>query len=339
MRSRFRVIPFICGLIVLGGLAFVIRPACAQAASSPTTAAVVALARSLIGRPYAAIGDTPATGFSCIGFVHYLYARVGVAVPENLELAYADAPHVAANALEPGDLVFFSNTLWPGLSHVAIYAGGGQIIGADNVTTGVEITPLAAIYWQAHYTGATRPLAPTVTAVPSAGPAARHMPAASTHTPVIQAGQVGQVVQGRVAGIVYSGPGYVYPRIDRLAPLVRARIARRQGRWAQVSYQGAGVVDSYGWVDAAYLGACTVMTTRAGHPAGPPRGTVPPRQVRVAVVALRLRRGPSTAEPILALLPRGTRLAVLGQRQGWDHVHGDGQTGWVFAAGLAAVTP
>lgn len=192
-------------------------------------------ALSVQGQPYAAIGDTPATGFSCIGFVHYLYARVGVAVPENLELAYADAPHIVASALEPGDLVFFSNTLWPGLSHVALYAGSGQIIGADNVTTGVEITPLDAPYWQAHYTGATRPLMRTATAVPSAGPQPRFRPVGSTRTPAIQAGQV---VQGRVAGIVYSGPGYVYPRIDRLAPRARARIARRQGLWAQVSYGG-----------------------------------------------------------------------------------------------------
>lgn len=326
MRSRFRVIPCVYGLIVLAGLVVFIRPARVQAASSPAVAAsVVTLARSLLGRPYAAIGDTPATGFSCIGFVHYLYAHVGVAVPENLELAYADAPHVAAGALEPGDLVFFSNTLWHGLSHVALYAGSGQIIGADNVTTGVEMTPLAAPYWQAHYTGATRPLAHTATTVPSAGPSPGSMAAAATRAPALQAGQV---VQGRVAGIVYSGPGYVYPRIDRLAPRARARIARRQGPWAQVSYQGAGV-GSYGWVDASYLAACTVMAAQAAHPAAPVR------YARVAVAALRLRRGPSTAEPILALLPRGTRLAILGQRQGWDHVRGEGRTGWVFAADLA----
>jgi len=41
--------------------------------------------------------------------------------------------------LQPGDVVFFQNTVWAGLSHAAIYIGGGRIIAAPHTGTNVQI--------------------------------------------------------------------------------------------------------------------------------------------------------------------------------------------------------
>src|SRR5919201_6960201 len=88
-----------------------------SATSSPapaTAAQIVATAQRYVGSPYASIGDEPATGFSCIGFAHFVFAQHGVYVPEDLNKAYAAAPHVEQADLQAGDLVFFQNTVWQG---------------------------------------------------------------------------------------------------------------------------------------------------------------------------------------------------------------------------------
>src|SRR2546428_12571647 len=55
----------------------------------------------------------------------------------------------------------------------------------------------------------------------------------------------------------------------------------------------------------------------------------------------RLRRGPSGASELLAELPPGTALDVLGESGGWKQVRArDGKTGYVWAEHLAqAETP
>jgi len=60
------------------------------------------------------------------------------------------------NQPEPGDIVFFSNTYMPGLSHNGVYIGGGKFIHASDESTGVTITALSSAYWASRYSGATR---------------------------------------------------------------------------------------------------------------------------------------------------------------------------------------
>lgn len=65
--------------------------------------------------------------------------------------------------LQPGDVVYFSNTIWLGLSHAGIYIGNGQFIHAEWYNVGVTITSFTAdphdwSYWQGHYATANRPL-------------------------------------------------------------------------------------------------------------------------------------------------------------------------------------
>lgn len=324
--------------LVIGLIALV--PRSAQAVSpavplaTPATTAVIAAARALLGAPYAYIGDDPAIGFSCIGFVHYVFGRIGVYVPYNLDLAYAAGPRVRGS-LQPGDLVFFSNTVWRGLSHVALYAGDDEVIGADNFATGVELTHLSSPYWAAHYTGATRPLAGITTPLrPIVEPPPVPAPAVTV--------RAGQLLSGGTTGDVYSGPGYGYQRIDHLPPRASLRVVRVAAPWADVSYRGSGS-DYYGWVDSSYLAGCHAVP----QPASPrparltaqrtARPTAPASLV-VTATAMFLRSGPSTSAPILRALMHGQRVTLLERRGGWDRVRVGAVTGWAYAHWLAPRT-
>jgi len=283
VSHRSRLLPAshraLFALIAAFGLIAVAPPGRVAYARDKAVDLVVATARALVGSPYAYIGDDPATGFSCIGFVHYVYAQVGVDVPYDLGVAYASEPRVSFAHLRPGDLIFFGNTVWAGLSHVALYAGDGRIIGADNYTTGVESTRLSDPYWLAHYTGATRPLTtldttptapttqtpppmvaprPTAAAIPTPTVAPRSTPIVIAPPAPLARPHIGDVLRAKIAGAVYSGPGYVYPRIDRLPPRTSLHIAGLQGVWANVAYNMDGV-DYAGWVDGRYVARCAVV--------------------------------------------------------------------------------
>jgi hypothetical protein len=122
---------------------------------------VVSAAKSQIGARYASVGDTPQTGFSCVGLVHWAYARAGLTVPESAPSIAARYPHVggatpAGAQLLPGDILLFVNTAWAGYSHAAIYVGNDMMVSADTPQTGVRLEPLNTPYWDAHWAGADR---------------------------------------------------------------------------------------------------------------------------------------------------------------------------------------
>jgi cell wall-associated NlpC family hydrolase len=122
---------------------------------------VIAAARAQVGGRYAQTGDTPQTGFSCVGLVHWSFARAGIAVPED-EVALAQGflqvrgGAVSGASLLPGDILLFRDTGLPGLSHAAIYAGGGMMVSADSPEHGVREEPLNQPFWLAHWALAVR---------------------------------------------------------------------------------------------------------------------------------------------------------------------------------------
>jgi len=124
-------------------------------------ATVVSAAKSQIGARYASVGDTPQTGFSCVGLVHWAYARAGLTVPESAPSIAARYPHVvgatsAGALLLPGDILLFVNTAWAGYSHAAIYVGKDMMVSADTPQTGVRLELVNTPYWDAHWAGAAR---------------------------------------------------------------------------------------------------------------------------------------------------------------------------------------
>lgn len=91
--------------------------------------AVIAYARSQIGRSYVTGGDG-GSGFDCSGLTMRAYARAGISLPHSSWGQAARAHAVSRSSARPGDLVV-------GPGHVGIYMGRGMMIDAGNHRTGV----------------------------------------------------------------------------------------------------------------------------------------------------------------------------------------------------------
>src|SRR5437763_9908464 len=94
------------------------RPTSGPAAGHTGGYEVAGTALSLRGAPYRNGGSDPA-GFDCSGFVKYVFAQNGIAMPRTVTDQYHAGKQVGGPQLEPGDLVFFT-TVSPGASHVGI---------------------------------------------------------------------------------------------------------------------------------------------------------------------------------------------------------------------------
>lgn len=111
-------------------------------------------ALSLRGAPYRDGGTDPG-GFDCSGFVQYVFEQHGVAMPRDVRRQFGVGASIDPNALEPGDLVFFS-TVAPGASHVGIAIGGDQFVHAPSSRGVVRVERLSAEYWADRFVGARR---------------------------------------------------------------------------------------------------------------------------------------------------------------------------------------
>lgn len=110
--------------------------------------AAVAYAQAQVGDAYV-YGAAGPDAFDCSGLTMMAWAQAGVSLPHSSSAQYSSGPHVAASALQPGDLVFYYNPI----SHVGIYIGNGMIVHAANPSTGVQVAGLYSM----PYTGAVRP--------------------------------------------------------------------------------------------------------------------------------------------------------------------------------------
>ena len=117
---------------------------------------VVSVAYKYNGYRYRYGGSSPA-GFDCSGFVYYVYKQAGYTIGRDTNAQYNSGTRVSFNNLQPGDIVLFSNTYRRGLSHAAIYIGGGKIIHAVNESVGVTVSNLNSSYWRSHFTTGVRP--------------------------------------------------------------------------------------------------------------------------------------------------------------------------------------
>jgi len=133
-----------------------VAPAATPAAApapvrGPLGARAAALARSFVGTPYRFGGDSP-SGFDCSGLVFYVYRELGLSIPRTAAEQRAAAQHVDGDALEPGDLVFFSTPK----DHVGIYLGHGEFVHAPAHGRTVERARLDTPYFILGYAGAGR---------------------------------------------------------------------------------------------------------------------------------------------------------------------------------------
>lgn len=115
---------------------------------------MVALARSFLGTPYVWGGTAPG-GFDCSGYIYYLARQFGATIPRMADSQFNVGMQIPKNALQAGDLVFFT-TYEPGPSHVGIYLGDGTFIHASSAAKCVTITSLSKPYYVERYLGARR---------------------------------------------------------------------------------------------------------------------------------------------------------------------------------------
>jgi len=137
-------------LLLLLAPLLLLRPLPVVAQATDPATDLVATAHALLGTPYQWAGYTPATGFDCSGFTHYVAAQVGIALPRTAAEQARAGPRVALTDLAPGDLVVFAFAGAAEVSHVALYVGDGWMIHAPAPGSVVSLAPLWADDWWPH---------------------------------------------------------------------------------------------------------------------------------------------------------------------------------------------
>lgn len=105
-------------------------------------------AMAQLGDAYVWGGNGP-SAWDCSGLTQAAWASAGVTIPRTAAEQFNFGTPVSESNLEPGDLVFY----YPGITHVGMYIGGGQIVNAENPSVGVIVTGVNVM----PYEGARRP--------------------------------------------------------------------------------------------------------------------------------------------------------------------------------------
>ena len=130
------------------------RPSVLNAPRLPDAYAITSTALGLRGVPFVEGGATPA-GFDCSGFTSFVFQQHGVELPRLAAAQYRSGSAVDPDAIEAGDLLFFT-TVAPGASHVALALGGDDFIHAPSERGQVRVERLSSSYWSRRFLGARR---------------------------------------------------------------------------------------------------------------------------------------------------------------------------------------
>ncbi|MCD9593951.1 C40 family peptidase [Streptomyces sp. 8ZJF_21] len=117
------------------------RPSAAGPKTTSAEAGKRALAYALdqIGKPYVWGAEGP-NSFDCSGLTSSAWAYAGRVIPRTSQEQWRQLPRVPLDKLRPGDLVIY----YKGASHVAMYAGDGQVVQAPRPGQRVKLSPLAS---------------------------------------------------------------------------------------------------------------------------------------------------------------------------------------------------
>jgi cell wall-associated NlpC family hydrolase len=108
----------------------------------------LAFAKKQLGDRYV-YGGTGPNGWDCSGLTMKAWKAAGIKLPHSAGKQYRIGKKISKSQLRNGDLVFF----YPGIRHVALYAGHGKVIHAPH--PGKKVTYIKMKYMP--YMGARRP--------------------------------------------------------------------------------------------------------------------------------------------------------------------------------------
>ena len=94
---------------------------------------VAKFACQYIGNPYVLGGTSLTNGADCSGFTYRVYQEFGYSIPRTSFQQRSAGTGVTYEEAEPGDLICYEG-------HVALYIGGGLIVHASSVKTGIKVS-------------------------------------------------------------------------------------------------------------------------------------------------------------------------------------------------------
>ena len=102
----------------------------AVSSSGVTGNDIINYATQFIGNRYVWGGTSLTNGTDCSGFVMSVYAHFGYSLPRTSGAQAGCGRGVSYSEAQPGDIICYSG-------HVALYMGGGRIVGAQSSRTGI----------------------------------------------------------------------------------------------------------------------------------------------------------------------------------------------------------
>lgn len=138
-----------CGKARVGGSDGVTRP--------KNGSAVVATAKSQIGRPYKYGGTEPKTGFDCSGLILWTYKQHGVKVPRQAKEQAHHGKVIKKSQLQPGDIVVFRISGRSGY-HTGLYSGKGKFVHSPSSGKKIREDNMNDAYWKRRYVSGRRVL-------------------------------------------------------------------------------------------------------------------------------------------------------------------------------------
>ncbi len=139
-----------CGKVKLGSPG-------APAPRARSGSAVVATAKTQLGKPYKYGGETPGTGFDCSGLIHWSYRQHGVVVPRVAKDQARCGKAVKRSQLTPGDIVVFRISSRSGI-HTGLYSGNGKFVHSPSSGKRIREDSINTDYWKRRYVSARRVL-------------------------------------------------------------------------------------------------------------------------------------------------------------------------------------
>ena len=142
----------VAGICLLAGSPVMAAETEAPASDSSVGQEIANYAVQFVGNPYVYGGTSLTNGADCSGFTQSVMANFGIYIARTAADQSYGGTSVSISDIQPGDLLFYSDG--GGISHVALYIGGGQIVHAATESQGIIISSYnydspvcAARYW------------------------------------------------------------------------------------------------------------------------------------------------------------------------------------------------